>query len=69
MTPPFSACMQISAPISALRTSALKIEASSTMKTPGYAMNSLKLEMPSLTMVSISRSTLSETSRTIMCSP
>jgi len=35
ITPPFSACMEMSAPISALRTSALKIAASSTMKTPG----------------------------------
>ena len=35
MTPPFSACMQMSPPFSPVRTSALKIDASSTMKTPG----------------------------------
>ena len=69
MTPPFSACMQMSPPFSAVCESALKIEPSSTWKTPGYAMNSLNDETPSLTMTSISLSTLSVTSRTIMCRP
>ncbi len=35
MTPPFSACMQMRPPFSRVLSSALKIVASSTMKTPG----------------------------------
>jgi hypothetical protein len=35
MGPPFSACIRISAPLSAARCMARKIEASSTMNTPG----------------------------------
>ena len=69
ITPPFSACMQMRPPFSAVRDSALKMEASSTMNTPGYAMKSLNDEIPSLTIVSISSSTFSDTSRMIMCSP
>ena len=35
MTPPFSACMQINPPLSLVLRIALKMVASSTMKTPG----------------------------------
>ncbi len=70
MTPPFSACMHTSPPFSPVRRNALKIVASSTMKTPGYAMNSLKLVIPSSrTMRSISLSPASSSSVMIMWNP
>ena len=70
MTPPFSACMHTRPPFSPVRRSARKIVASSTMNTPGYAMNSLKLVIPSSrTMRSISPSPASSSSVTIMWKP
>src|SRR5205807_2536752 len=48
---------------------ARKMAASSSMKTPGYAMNSLKEGTPSLTSPSISLRIESLTSRTIMWKP
>ena len=67
MTPPFSACMQTSPPFSRVLSSALKIVASSTMKTPGYAMKSLNDVTPSRrTIRSMSTATWSVSSRTIM---
>jgi hypothetical protein len=69
MGPPFSACIMMRAPLSAARCMARKIEASSSMKTPGYAMKSLKEVIPSPTSSSISFRTPSLTSLTIMWSP
>ena len=49
--------MQIVPPFFPVRSSALKILASSSMKTPGYAMNNLKEVTPPFTSASISCST------------
>jgi len=57
MTPPFSACMQIVPPFLPVRSMARKMLASSSMKTPGYAMKSLNDVTPSATIASISSST------------
>ena len=44
---PFSACMQINPPLSRACSITLKIVPSSTISTPGYAMNSLNDVRPS----------------------
>ena len=69
ITPPFSACMQMVPPFWPVRSSARKMLASSSMKTPGYAMKSLNDVTPSRTIVSISASTWSERSVMIMWKP
>ena len=46
--PPFSACIQTSAPVSLVCSNILRMAVSSSMKVPGYAINSLKLVTPSL---------------------
>src|SRR6266545_2473741 len=69
MGPPFSACTRMSPPASAALRMARKIDASSDMNTPGYAMNSLNDVTPSEISVSISFRTSSLTSRMITCSP
>ena len=63
---PFSACMQMSAPISAARCIPRKICPSSTRKTPGYAMNILNEVMPSDASCPISAQVPSFTSVMIM---
>ena len=67
--PPFSACIMISAPESPACRIARKIDASSSMNTPGYAMKSLNEVTPSPTSSSISFRTWSLTSRMIMWNP
>ena len=59
----------ISAPESPAWRIARKIDASSSMNTPGYAMKSLNEVTPSPTSSSISASTWSLTSRMIMWNP
>ena len=56
MTEPFSACIIMSAPLSAPFWNARKIWPSSDRKTPLYAMKSLKLVTPSFTSSSIATS-------------
>ncbi len=69
ITPPFSACMQMSAPFFEVCESARKMVASSTMSTLGYAMKSLKLATPSRTMSSMSSRPAPPRSVTIMWRP
>ncbi len=69
MTSPFSACMQIVPPFSPVLRRARKIDPSSSMRTPRYAMKSLNDVTPSATMTSISFSTASGRSVMIMWKP
>ena len=62
---PFSACIIMSAPFCAPFWNARRICPSSERKTPLYAMNSLKLETPSLMSSSIAVSEDSCTSERI----
>ena len=62
MTGPFSACIIVIIPVSAETCMAFRICASSDMKTPGYAMKSLKLEIPSSGSLRIAASESSLTS-------
>src|SRR5438309_864952 len=52
MARPFSACIMISPPFLAVRCMARKIAPSSLKKTPGYAVNNLKVVTPSSTRLS-----------------
>src|ERR1039457_3838360 len=69
MTSRFSACMQIVPPFSPVLRRARKMEPSSSIRTPRYAMKSLNDVTPSLTRTSISLSTASWRSVMIMWKP
>src|SRR5262245_46887098 len=70
ITWPFSACTQIMAPYLPARRMALNRAPSSSMRTPGYAMNNLKLVTPSRAIrVCMSASDWSLTSSMIIWAP